>query len=89
MVVVISFEMLGEFVDSCGQNRNLHLRRAGIALMCLIGCDDSLFGFFLHDFHLINFFAVRFPSERRVKMLIGRAFIRRPRERIHTMFILS
>mgnify|MGYP000026710802 FL=1 len=69
MVVVVSLEMLGKLVDSCGQNRDLHLGRAGIAFMGLIGCDDSLFGFFLHDFHLIDFFAVRFPSERRVKML--------------------
>ena len=41
MVLAVALEMLGKLVDSLGQNRNLDLRRAGVALMNFEVLNDT------------------------------------------------
>src|SRR5215210_6504108 len=40
VVLDVSLEMLGEVGDALGEDRYLHLRRAGIARLCSVRLDD-------------------------------------------------
>ena len=88
MVVVVSFQMLGQVVDSRGENGDLYLRRTCVALMCLIGRNQCLLGFFLHGIHLIQDFAVRLTQYAAGETLVE-PLIRIPRERSYAPNILS
>ena len=57
MVLVMLLEMLGEVVDSLGENSDLNLRRTGVALVSSILFHNSLFFCLCHFFHLIKIFA--------------------------------
>ena len=50
VVVLIGLQMLGQVIDPGGQQSNLDLRRAGVALMNSGFFDDSLL--VLHGFYL-------------------------------------
>ena len=57
VVLFVRLQVLGERVDPRGQERDLHLGGAGVALVGRVLCDDRLF-FFLcecHFFHLKKF----------------------------------
>jgi hypothetical protein len=45
IVFLVRFEMLGELVDALGKQRDLHLRRPGIALVRLVRGDDLFLRF--------------------------------------------
>ena len=49
-ILGVLLQMLGEVVDALGEDRDLHLGRAGVALIDLIGLNEVLLGFFLHGF---------------------------------------
>src|SRR5699024_9067062 len=50
VVVLVHPQMLGELVDAGGEDGNLHLGRAGVALVGGVGGDDSGLVFFAdHD----------------------------------------
>lgn len=48
MVVVVGAQMLGERVDTGGQNGDLNLGRTGVAFVRMVLFDDLLLNFFLH-----------------------------------------
>ena len=55
VVVVVVLQVLGEVVDSGGENRDLYFGRTGVFLVGLVSGDDSLLCVFLqHDIHLIK-----------------------------------
>ena len=66
MVLGVSLEVLGEVVDSLGENSDLNLGRTGVALVSSIGGDDFLLNVFKHHdkvlsesakarFHLVKY----------------------------------
>ena len=46
MVFLVHFQMLGEVVDSAGQNSNLNLGGTGVTFVGGVGFDNGLFFFF-------------------------------------------
>ena len=46
----LGMEILGVLLQMLGEDRDLHLGRAGVALIDLIGLNEVLLGFFLHGF---------------------------------------
>ena len=59
MVLLVHLQMLGQLIDSGGQNGDLNLRRTGVAFMSGISCDNCVFFVFGEDiFQLINLFLV-------------------------------
>ena len=61
VVLFVGLEMLGQIVDPPGQDGDLHLRGAGVALMGGIGLHD--FGFFLGK-HVLHLFFQIFREPR-------------------------
>jgi hypothetical protein len=49
-VFLVNFHVLGELTDASGENRYLHLRRAGVCAVRLVFLDDLLFQFFVYQF---------------------------------------
>ena len=49
VVVLVLLQMLGEVVDSLGENRNLHFGRTCVALVCGVLFDDGFFFCFQHS----------------------------------------
>src|SRR5258708_17782422 len=45
VILHVALEMPGEVIDAFGQDRNLHLRRAGVAGLVSIRLDDFRFAF--------------------------------------------
>ena len=50
VVLLVSLQMLGKSVDAIGKNRNLNLRRTGVALVGLVLFDDLLLNFLRQHF---------------------------------------
>ena len=48
MVFGVDFEVLGELLNSAGEQRYLHFGRARVALFASVLCDDFLFLKFIH-----------------------------------------
>ena len=54
MVLGVSLEVLGEVVDSLGENSNLNLGRTGVALVSCVGSDDFLLYVFKHHDKILS-----------------------------------
>lgn len=57
LVVGMHLQVLGELMDALGENRDLHLRRTGVALVRLVGFDNGSL-FFLRNHGNLPFFFV-------------------------------
>lgn len=74
MVVAVVLKMLGELIDTTGQNCDLNLRRTGVALMNSVLFDDLLLLFLKHLFHPFIIFVRRRPGKGQVKLPKTRAY---------------
>ena len=53
MVFSVNLEVLGQFIDPTGEDRNLNLRRSGVVVAVLVLCNHFLLLFF--RYHTFNF----------------------------------
>ena len=60
VVLLVSLQMLGKSIDAIGKNRNLNLRRTGVALMGLVLLDNLLLNF-LRQHCFFTFLFYLFP----------------------------
>ena len=55
VVVLVRLQVFRQRVDPAGQNRNLNLRRTGVALMPRVLVDNRLLFFLYHVLHLLYY----------------------------------